>query len=69
MPSMSASTTAVFTSIGLEAQDIYDVMVGLIGTAVDFGLWLVQVSFPFLLGLGFIYLMYRIIWKFTGLGR
>lgn len=69
MPSMGATTTAVFTAIGLDASAIYDTMVGLIGTGIDFGLWLVQVSFPFFLGLGFIYLMYKLVWKFTGLGR
>lgn len=69
MPALSSTTTAVFTSIGLEAQDIYDTFVSLVGTAVDFGLWLIQVAFPFLLGLAFIYLMWRIVRKFTGLGR
>jgi len=69
MPTLGATSTAVFTSIGLTAEDIYDIFVALIGTAVDFGLWLIQVSWPFLLGLGFIYLMYRLAHKFTGLGR
>jgi len=69
MPSLNATTTAVFNSIGLNATTIYDTMVALIGTAVAFGLWLIQVSFPFLLGLGFIYLMVRLVYKFTGLGR
>lgn len=69
MPSLATSTQAVFTSIGLDAQSIYDTFVALIGTALDMGLWLVQVSFPFILGLGFIYLMYRLVGKFMHLGR
>jgi len=69
MPTLNASSTAVFTSIGLSASDIYAIFVGLIGTAVSFGLWLIQVSWPFLLGLAFIYLMYRLAHKFTGFGR
>lgn len=69
MPTMSASTTAVFSSVGLTASTIYGVMTSLIGTAVDFGLWLIQLSLPFLLVLGFIYLIVRIMYKFTGLGR
>lgn len=69
MPTLSASTTAVFSSIGLTASDIYDVFVSLIGTAVDFGLWLVQVSWPFLLGIGFIMLMWRLAHKFLGFGH
>lgn len=69
MPTLTASTTAVFTSIGLSASTIYDVFKGLVGSAVDFGLFLVQVSWPYLLGLGFIYLLWRIAHKFTGFGR
>jgi len=69
MPTLTSTSTAVFTSIGLSASTIYSIFVGLIGTAVDFGLWLIQVSWPFLLGLAFIYLMYRLAHKFTGLGR
>lgn len=69
MPTLNASTSAVFTSVGLDASDIYDIFISLIGTAVSFGLWLVQVSWPFLLAIGFLYLMYRLAHKFTGLGR
>jgi len=69
MPTLDATTTAVFASIGLNASTIYAVFTGLVGTAVSFGLWLVQVSWPFLLGIAFIYLMWRIAHKFTGFGR
>jgi len=69
MPTLNATTSAVFTSIGLSASDIYTVFVGLVGTATSFGLWLVQVSWPFLLGIAFIYLMWRLAHKFTGFGR
>jgi len=69
MPALSASSTAVFTAIGLTASDIYGVFVGLVGTAVSFMLWMIQVSWPFLLGIAFIYLMYKLAHKFTGFGR
>jgi len=69
MPTLTATTTAVFTSIGLSASTIYDVFKGLVGSAVDFGLFLVQVSRPFLLGIAFIYLMWKLAHKFTGFGR
>jgi len=69
MPTLNSTTTAVFSSIGLDASDIYDVFVGLIGTAVSFGLWMIQVAWPFLLGIGFIYLLYRLSHKFLGMGR
>jgi len=69
MPSLNASTTAVFSAIGLDASSIYAVFVGLVGSAVSFGLWLVQVSWPFMLGIAFIYLMWRLAHKFTGFGR
>jgi len=69
MPALNASSTAVFTAIGLNASDIYAIFVGLVGTATAFGLWLIQVSWPFLLGIAFIYLMWRLAHKFTGFGR
>lgn len=69
LPTLSASSTAVFTSIGLTASSIYSVFVGLIGTAVDFMLWLIQVGWPFLLGIAFIYLMKRMAYRFVGFGR
>lgn len=69
MPTLSASTTAVFASVGLTAADIYDTFVGLIGTAVSFGLWLIQVSWPFLLVVGFIMLMWRLAHRFLGMAR
>jgi len=69
MPTLDATTTAVFSSVGIDASSIYSVFTGLIGTAVSFGLWLVQVSWPFLLGVSFIYLMWRVAHKFMGIGR
>jgi len=69
MPTLTATSSAVFTSIGLSASTIYNIFVALVGTAVDFGLWLVQVSWPFLLGIAFIYLMWKLAHKFTGFGR
>jgi len=69
MPTLSATTTAVFTSVGLSASSIYSTFTALIGTAVDFMLWLVQVAWPFMLVLAFIYLIWRLAHKFTGFGR
>jgi len=69
MPTLDATTTAVFASIGLTPTSIYSVFTGLVGSATSFGLWLIQVSWPFLLGIAFIYLMWRLAHKFTGFGR
>jgi len=69
MPDLGATTTEVFADVGIDASTIYTTFTGLIGTAVSFGLWMVQVSWPFLLAVGFIYLMWRVAHKFTGLGR
>lgn len=69
MPTLTASTTAVFSSIGLSASSIYATFVSLVGSAVDFGIFLIQVSWPFLLGIAFIYLMWRLAHKFMGFGR
>jgi len=69
MPALNASTTAVFAAIGLNASDIYGIFTGLVGTSVSFMLWMIQVSWPFLLGIAFIYLMYKLAHKFMGFGR
>jgi len=69
MPTLTASTTAVFTSVGLTASTIYDTFTGLVGTAVGFMLWMIEVSWPFLLAIAFIYLMYKLAYKFMGFGR
>jgi len=69
LPTLTATTTAVFSSVGLSASTIYNVFVGLVGSAVDFGLWLCQVSWPYLLVLGFIYLVWKLAHKFLGFGR
>jgi len=69
MPTLSATSSAVFSDVGLDPSDVYETFTALIGTAVDFGLWLVQVAWPFYLTIGFIYLVYHLARKFTGLGR
>jgi len=69
MPTLDATTTAAFTATGLNATTIYTVFVGLTQSAVSFGLWLVQVSWPFLLVVAFIYLMWSLAHKFLGFGR
>jgi len=69
VPTLNASSTAVFTSVGLTAQTIYDIFIGLIGTAVSFMLWMIQVSWPFLLAIAFIYLLKKLAFKFMGFGR
>jgi len=69
MPTLDATTTAAFASTGLSASTIYSVMVGLVGQATAFGLWLVQVAWPFILVIAFIYLMWRLAHKYMGFGR
>jgi len=69
MPTLTATSTAVFTSVGISATTIYNIFVGLIGTAVDFMLWLIQVTWPFLLAIAFIYLLKTLAYKFMGFGR
>lgn len=69
MPSLNATTTAVFASVGLSASEIYAVFVALTNTATSFGLWLIQVAWPFMLVIAFIYLIWRLARKFMGFGR
>jgi len=69
MPALDASTTAVFSSVGLSASSIYAVFTGLVGSAVAFGLWLIQVAWPFMLVIGLIYLLWGIARRFMHIGR
>jgi len=69
MPTLSATTTAVFASLGVTASSIYAVFVSLASTALDFGLWTIQVGWPFLLIVGFIILMWKIASRFLGFSR
>ena len=69
MPALDATSSAQFASVGLNATTIYNIFIGLVNSAVAFGLWLIQVAWPFLLVIAFIYLMWRLAHKFTGFGR
>jgi hypothetical protein len=69
LPTMNATTTAVFAATGLDASSIFALFVGLINTAVSFGLWLIQVAWPFLLVIGFILLMWGIARYYSKIGK
>lgn len=69
MPTLDATTTAIFASTGLSASSIYSTFVALVGSATSFGLWLIQVSWPFLLVITFIYLMWGFARRFTRVGH
>jgi len=69
MPTLDATTTAVFASTGVSASGVYNVMTSLISMSVSFGLWLIQVTWPFMLVIAFIYLIKSIAKKFRGFGR
>lgn len=69
MPTLSATSTALFTSLGLTASSIYNTFISMIGTAVDFGMWSIQVALAPLLIIGFLYFMWRMIRRFMGFGR
>jgi len=69
LPTLDATTTAVFASTGLNAATIYSTLIALLGTGLSFGLWLIQVMFPILLVTGFVFAVVSVIYRFTGLGR
>lgn len=69
MPALGATTTATFASVGISATEIYSVFVSLVGSAVSMGLWLIQVSWPFLLTIAFIYVMWKLASMYRGFGR
>jgi hypothetical protein len=69
LPTPDATTSAQFDALGLSYTSIYGVFATLASTSVSFGLWLVQVAWPFLLIVGFIFLMWRLAHRFTGFGR
>ena len=59
-----SSQSALLEATGISGVFSYNTFKGLVAGAVDFGLWLVQVSWPFLLGIAFIYLMWRLAKRF-----
>jgi len=69
MPTLDATSSAVMASVGLNASSIYATFVSLIGTAVSFSLWLIQVSWPFLLAIGLIRLLWGLAHKYHFFGR
>jgi len=69
MPSLDATTTAVFASTGLSASTIYNVFSALVGSAVAFLLWMIQVAWPYLLVIAFILLMWKLANKYLHVGR
>lgn len=69
MPSMDATTTAVFTSVGLNASSIYTIFTNLIGTAVSFSLWMIQVAWPFWLAIGLILMLLGLARRYHFFGR
>jgi len=60
MPTLDATTTAVFTAVGISASSIYAVFLNLVGIGISFILWLMQVAWPFLLVLAFIGMLFGI---------
>jgi len=69
MPTPGATTTAMFASVGITPSEIYTTFTNLIGSAVSFGLWMIQVSWPFLLVIAFLYLMWSLASHFLHFGR
>jgi len=66
MPTLDATSSAVFASVGISASTIYNVFVTLVQMTVAFSLWLIQVVWPFLLAIIFIYALWRIIHMYRG---
>jgi len=69
LPTLDATTTAVFASIGINPSTVYSVFTALVSTTVSFLLWLVQVTWPFLLGILLILALWRIIHYYRGTAR
>jgi len=63
MPTLDATTTAVFASVGISASTIYNFFVLIFNQALVVGLWLVQAIWPFLLVVGIIVLFVKVAGK------
>jgi len=61
---MSASSTAVFTSIGVNWADILAVVTNLVGTTIHLALDIITALWPFWLGLAVLGLVFGVIFAF-----
>jgi len=61
---MSASTTAVFTALGVPFSDFLDVVQNLVGTTIHFSLDILVQLWPFWLGLALLGVILVVIFAF-----
>jgi hypothetical protein len=69
MPILDATTTAVFDSVGITATSLYTMLQTLIGMSISFGIWLIELTFPFLLVLAFIGVIVGLVYAFLHFGK
>jgi len=68
MPAQNASTSEVFASLGLDPTAIYNTILSLVGTSVNFALWTIQVYWPFYLIAGFIAVLIGLAHRYGNFG-
>jgi len=69
VPTLDATTTAVFASVGVTPTSLYTMLQTMIGMAISFGIWLIELSFPFLLVLAFIGVIIGLVYAFLHFGK
>jgi hypothetical protein len=69
LPPLNDNTASVFAAVNLNPTEIYGTFTSLVGVAVSFGLWLIQVAWPFILVMAFILVIWQIANKYRRIGR
>jgi len=69
MPTLTATTTAVLASAGVDGSTLYDFLTTIFGQALSVGIWLVQAIWPFLLVVGILVLFVKVASKMLHWGR
>jgi len=65
----TATTSAMFSAIGLVPADLWGVITSLISSTISIGLWLVQSTWYWVIGAVVIYGVLRMVYKYLGFGH
>jgi hypothetical protein len=63
MPTLTATTTAVLASVGVDSSTLYNFLTLIFGQALSVGIWLVEAIWPFLLVAGILVLFVKVAGK------
>jgi len=66
---MDATTTAIFANVGISASSITGLMSTLFGQALSFTIYVMGVIWPYLLVIGLVYTVIKLVYKALGMSH